>query len=381
MKRVGECGDLEQSDFSDEEMEEANPLSPRTTEVEVGEMSQTRLVQGVSYRDSLQRNNPNLVFETRDNPIWSADYLWENPKDDDPPEYDDPTCPTILLMAQDKRVLRETWRNALIIKMFDKGIGFLQLKRKLKAKWALKGDFSLIDISHDYYVTRFSNMDDYEHVMMNGPSMLGDNYVVIQEWIPNFVPEEETITQLIAWPQTLNRVAGLQTPLASEERMTIHMVVGCLKRILNGSRFRALANIDLSMEMEMNELEIQGNTQEERELLHVEVRTNEEINVDVNEDITRQENITNARPHENGLHGNDRPIVQHGHDRSKARGREFMNVLKEHLRMQRPHILALLETHVIGPRADVVREQIGFQGRFRMEARGFQGEFGSYGTL
>ena len=51
----------------------------------------------------------------------------------------------------------------------------------------------------DYYATRFTNMEDYEHVMLNGPWMIGDNYLVIREWMPNFVPEEDTITTLTAW--------------------------------------------------------------------------------------------------------------------------------------------------------------------------------------
>lgn len=102
--------------------------------------------QPVSCKDTLQRNNPNLTFNTRDNPIWTdADYddLME---DDEPSENEDPTCPTILLTAAEKRMLREPWRNALIVRMFDNGIGYTQLKRRLKTKWALKGDFSLIDI-------------------------------------------------------------------------------------------------------------------------------------------------------------------------------------------------------------------------------------------
>ena len=73
--------------------------------------------------------------------------------DDDSVEDEDPLCPTILLSAAEKRMLRPPWKNALIIRMFDKGIGYLQLKRRLKSKWALKGDFSLIDIGCDYYVT------------------------------------------------------------------------------------------------------------------------------------------------------------------------------------------------------------------------------------
>jgi len=83
--------------------------------------------------------------------------------------------------------------------MFDKVISYPQLKRRLKTKWALRGDFSLIDIGCDYYVTRFTNMKDYDRVMMNGPWMIGDNYLVIREWVPDFVPEEDNITKLTAW--------------------------------------------------------------------------------------------------------------------------------------------------------------------------------------
>ena len=53
-----------------------------------------------------------------------------------------------------------------------------------------------------------------------------------------------------------------------------------------------------------------------------------------------------------------------------AGGRDFMNVLKEHRRMQKPQVLALLETHVSGIRADIVCERIGLQNRFRMKAQG-----------
>jgi len=153
----------------------------------------------LSYRDTLQRNNRNLSFETCENPLWEAegyDYVSED-------DEEDPKCPTILLTVAEKWMLREPRKNALIIKMFNKGIGFLQLKRQLKIKWALKGDFSLIDIGHDYYVARFSNLEDYEHVMVNGSWMIGDNYLVIREWVPNFTPEEDNITKLTAWVRIL----------------------------------------------------------------------------------------------------------------------------------------------------------------------------------
>ena len=179
--------------------DEMEPGSPGRAATGRGVPNQTEERIPISYRDTLQRNNPNLTFETRDNPMWVAEIQTIESDDDEPVEDEDPLCPTILLTAEEKRALREPWKNALIIRMFDKGIGYLQLKRRLKTKWALRGDFSLIDIRCDYYVTRFTNMEDYDHVMINGPWMIGDNYLVIREWIPNFVPEEDTITKLTAW--------------------------------------------------------------------------------------------------------------------------------------------------------------------------------------
>ena len=51
----------------------------------------------------------------------------------------------------------------------------------------------------------------------------------------------------------------------------------------------------------------------------------------------------------------------------------FLNTLKEHIRMQRPHILVLLETHISGAKADKVCNKIGLSGQYRVDARGQSG--------
>jgi len=55
-------------------------------------------------------------------------------------------------MREEKIRLRKPWRQALIVKLFERGMGYLQLKKSLMAKWNSKGDFSLIDIGCDYYI-------------------------------------------------------------------------------------------------------------------------------------------------------------------------------------------------------------------------------------
>ena len=55
-----------------------------------------------------------------------------------------------------------------------------------------------------------------------------------------------------------------------------------------------------------------------------------------------------------------------------AGGRDFMNTLKEHIRMHRPLIIVLLETHISGTRANEACNKIGFGGQFRVDPSGYQ---------
>ena len=52
---------------------------------------------------------------------------------------------------------------------------------------------------------------------------------------------------------------------------------------------------------------------------------------------------------------------------------ETLNILREHIRMHRPSIVALVETRISRRRAQAVCDKIGFRNCFRVEAQGFQG--------
>ena len=62
---------------------------------------------GLSYREMLQRNNPNLCMEMREKPIWCSNEYDDVSEDNEPLEEEDCRCPTILLIAQEQRMLRE----------------------------------------------------------------------------------------------------------------------------------------------------------------------------------------------------------------------------------------------------------------------------------
>ncbi|XP_021838157.2 uncharacterized protein [Spinacia oleracea] len=78
------------------------------------------------------------------------------------------------------------------------------LMRRLKKKWSIKGELSLTDIGCRYFVARFTNSSNYNFVLSQGPWMLDDNYLTIRKWVPNFVPDEESIKVLTTWVRIPN---------------------------------------------------------------------------------------------------------------------------------------------------------------------------------
>ncbi|KAJ8443511.1 hypothetical protein Cgig2_016994 [Carnegiea gigantea] len=57
----------------------------------------------------------------------------------------------------------------------------------------------------------------------------------------------------------------------------------------------------------------------------------------------------------------------------EAGSSKTINILKEHIRLHMPSIVAIIKTHIYRTRAQTVCDKIGFGGNFRVEARGFQG--------
>ncbi|XP_021764243.1 uncharacterized protein LOC110728882 [Chenopodium quinoa] len=145
----------------------------------------------------------------------------------------DEVCPNFLLTKEEKKRLRRPWQNTLIIKLFDKKLNYKVFIKRLRIKWSLKGDISLIDVGFDYYIVRFTNMEDHHHVLTQGPWIIGDSYLTIRKWIPNFVADDAPIKFLTAW---------VHIPHLSVE----YFVKQFLHKI--GSKFGRVISIDKNIE-------------------------------------------------------------------------------------------------------------------------------------
>ncbi|KAL8158973.1 hypothetical protein V2J09_000510 [Rumex salicifolius] len=138
----------------------------------------------MSYKDKVAGPVTRVGTVEYSNPIWVDESTEEDLVDDVQPGVEDPSCPCILLTAEEKKRIRQPWRQALIVKVFGRN---------------LKGDFMMVDLGNEYYVIKFSNDEDFNHVLTNGLWLIGESYLSIQRWRPNFIAKEKPIIFFTAW--------------------------------------------------------------------------------------------------------------------------------------------------------------------------------------
>lgn len=95
-------------------------------------------------------------------------------------EYEkDEGCLVIKLSQEEKIRLRRPWRQTLIVKVMGRTIGYNYLFRLNKALWKPKVPTSLVALENDYFIVRFSSIDDYDHAKFEGPWMIMDHYLLV----------------------------------------------------------------------------------------------------------------------------------------------------------------------------------------------------------
>jgi hypothetical protein len=119
--------------------------------------------------------------------------------DDDDDDSDEDDCPVIKLSMEEKKRIRAPWKQTLIIKLMGRKVGYMFFMQRLKNMWNLRGDFTLTDLGNDFYLAKFANTEDKEHVLFGGPWMVTDHYLTVRTWHPNFDPFEATIDKVAVW--------------------------------------------------------------------------------------------------------------------------------------------------------------------------------------
>ncbi|GKU88054.1 hypothetical protein SLEP1_g2363 [Rubroshorea leprosula] len=200
-----------------------------------------------SYRDKLlldgliDSSNVDLSFDA------IPEYFDEDSDIDDDPN--DP-APIVLFSKEDKKRMRDPWKNALIIKTFNKTVGYTFLYASIKAQWKPTGKWECIDLGLDYFLVRFQDQVDLNKVINGGPWFVGSSYLTIRPWEPNFKPESATFSHTVIWAQLPGLSAEYYDPISLHK---IGNTIGTLLRVdahtahhTRGQYARVCVRVDLN---------------------------------------------------------------------------------------------------------------------------------------
>ncbi|KAL0008051.1 hypothetical protein SO802_009553 [Lithocarpus litseifolius] len=98
-----------------------------------------------------------------------------------------------------KQHIRAPWSKALIIKVYGRTVGFNYLSSKILALWKPKGKIDCVDLGFDFFLVRFSMKDDHDLVLKKGPWFIGEHFLSIRPWEPNFRPDTANIASVAVW--------------------------------------------------------------------------------------------------------------------------------------------------------------------------------------
>lgn len=123
--------------------------------------------------------------------------------DSDDDEYvrdeDSKHCLLICLSKEEKKFLRERWRQSLIIKLWGRKVDYNFLLKKLQSMWRPKAFMDLVALENDYFLVRFYSKDNYEFTRDESPWIILDHYLIVKEWAPNFDPIIDKTKKVIIW--------------------------------------------------------------------------------------------------------------------------------------------------------------------------------------
>lgn len=70
---------------------------------------------------------------------------------------------------------------------------------KLMALWKPAGRLDCVDLEKDFYLVRFSLKEDYDAVLRKGPWFLGEHFLSIWPWEPNFKAKMANVSSIAVW--------------------------------------------------------------------------------------------------------------------------------------------------------------------------------------
>ncbi|XP_057451811.1 uncharacterized protein LOC130743586 [Lotus japonicus] len=120
--------------------------------------------------------------------------------------------PKIVTEASVVEEMSARWKEALVVSLLGKTLGYRTMKQKLGTLWRLVGDFDMIDVGNGFYMVKFDIKEDKDKVINGGPWMVFDHYLAVSTRSPKFISPAAKVTNALAWI----RIPGLNVVFYDE---------------------------------------------------------------------------------------------------------------------------------------------------------------------
>ncbi|XP_030931240.1 uncharacterized protein LOC115957160 [Quercus lobata] len=140
---------------------------------------------------------------------------------------------------EEKVQMRAPWQKALIIKTFGRRMAFSFLVERVRKMWNPCGGMDCIDLGYDYFLVKFELDEDVDTILMGGPWFIGQQFIAIRQWEPEFKASTATLSSVAVWIRLLELPIEYYEPNAL---LKIGKAIGPVLRIdshtANGERGR-----------------------------------------------------------------------------------------------------------------------------------------------
>ncbi|CAI0391510.1 unnamed protein product [Linum tenue] len=109
--------------------------------------------------------------------------------------------PALTISADFKSKICAPWQRALVVRLLGLRIGFTNLCNRLKGLWRPQGNMEVKDLDHDCFLVNLDNEQDYYRALTDGPWVIYDHYLVVQQWSPRFKASDPLPKTMIVWVQ------------------------------------------------------------------------------------------------------------------------------------------------------------------------------------
>jgi len=75
-------------------------------------------------------------------------------------------------------------------------VGFYFLQPKLLSLWKPAGRLDCVPLGHGFFLARLSLKEDFKNVLKKGPWFIGEHFLSLRPWEPNFRPAAANVTSV-----------------------------------------------------------------------------------------------------------------------------------------------------------------------------------------